>query len=761
MHLFRFFISIRQQFAPHCGRTRLPSAPSRPPPPHLPTSHLQAVIDETKVDDAEAEDNSPLVSVDEDISPMVVPSMAPLEPKRSPTQLVVAPRSLTDGSNGNGSTPSMSSLNGNGSTRSTDGASTSSSTSSFTSTTSDSKKKKKKSAPPETPYVAPSRWDKVKGYSTAQRSFQIWTFAFQFFFKFFLVGRKFTYGKLGMTPERVSARKRELAKWLVEGLVRLGPTFIKIGQQFSTRVDVLSKEFIEELERLQDDVPAFDKELARDIVETSLGRPIREVFSEFSPDPIAAASLGQVHVARLKPQNGETVGEKVVVKVQRPGLKELFDIDLKNVRALAVWFQKVDPKTDGTARDWVAIYDECSRILYQEIDYRQEGANADKFRANFADVEWVKVPEVKWDYTSEKLLVMEYTPGIKINRKAELVAAGVDEKRIARLTVESYLLQILQHGFFHADPHPGNLSVDAATGKIIYYDFGMMGQLRPGVRDGLLKLFYGVYAKDADKCIDALILMGVLIPKPGSDRLAVRRVGEFFLKSFDTRLKEQRDMRVEQGAVYDEDFKGPRSKDEAKQRRKQILENVGEDLLSVAGDQPFRFPAEFTFVARSFTVLDGIGKALDKKFDITEISAPYARELLLEARPMVAKWEEEIKERIERQNRAVKNLFVGPNMIEDVADFTRRVENGDLKLRVRALEAERALGRMALTQKATTTAILASMLVNVGTVLSVAAAAQAATAAFVGAGMFGALTAINLLKVKRLEKKEAGIMGTA
>jgi hypothetical protein len=255
--------------------------------------------------------------------------------------------------------------------------------------------------------------------------------------------------------------------------------------------------------------------------------------------------------------------------------------------------------------------------------------------------------------------------------------------------------------------------------------------------------------------------MGVLIPKPGSDRLAVRRVGEFFLKSFDTRLKEQRDMRVEQGATYDEDFKGPRSKDEAKQRRKQILENVGEDLLSVAGDQPFRFPAEFTFVARSFTVLDGIGKALDKKFDITEISAPYARELLLEARPMVAKWEEEIKERIERQNRAVKNLFVGPNMIEDVADFTRRVENGDLKLRVRALEAERALGRMALTQKATTTAILASMLVNVGTVLSVAAAAQAATAAFVGAGMFGALTAINLLKVKRLEKKEAGIMGTA
>ena len=240
-----------------------------PPPPHLPTSPPPICRrSSTKPKwTTPRPRTTPPSSLSTRISPpMVVPSMAPLEPKRSPTQLVVAPRSLTDGSNGNGSTPSMSSLNGNGSTRSTDGASTSSSTSSFTSTTSDSKKKKKKSAPPETPYVAPSRWDKVKGYSTAQRSFQIWTFAFQFFFKFFLVGRKFTYGKLGMTPERVSARKRELAKWLVEGLVRLGPTFIKIGQQFSTRVDVLSKEFIEELERLQDDVPAFDKELARDIV---------------------------------------------------------------------------------------------------------------------------------------------------------------------------------------------------------------------------------------------------------------------------------------------------------------------------------------------------------------------------------------------------------------------------------------------------------------------------------------------------------------
>ena len=497
--------------------------------------------------------------------------------------------------------------------------------------------------------------------------------------------------------------------------------------------------------------------------------------------------------------------------------------------------------------------------------------------------QWVRVPRVLWDYTSPQVLVMEYVPGIKINRKKELVKQGIDEKQIARLAVESYLIQILRHGFFHAgeaqaesgcmdcdvmynvawmlrwcspyivyiaigdgcttvttapharllprhprsthppplptaDPHPGNVSVDPATGKLIYYDFGMMGQLRPGVREGLLKLFYGVYAKDADRCIDALVQMGVLIPNPGSDRTAVRRVGEFFLKSFETRLDEQRVQREEMGTEYGQEFKKPKSKEEAKMRRKQILEAIGEDLLSVAQDQPFRFPAEFTFVVRSFTVLDGIGKALDKKFDITEVSAPYARGLLLESRPLLKKWEEELKQRAALQNRAVVNLFRGPNMIEDVAGFAQRLERGDLKLRVRratrvdagrlggvgweqahasyvlhmkggrprrpldslrqlavtcgnvpipvchscrALEAERALARVAVTQQATATAIMASMMVNVGTVLAVVPMTAASYAAFGAAAIFGALTAANMLKARNLERKEKQILGAA
>ena len=604
-----------------------------------------------------------------------------------------------------------------------------------------------------TPYKEPGgRWGRFKSYSTFQRTWEIWTFAATFFLKLWLVNQKFSYKKNagGMTEEAVSAKKAALAVWLREGLVRLGPTFIKIGQQFSTRVDVLSPEFIKELEKLQDNVPPFSSDKAVAIVENGLGKKIEEVFEEFDREPIAAASLGQVHVAKLN-------GERVVVKVQRPGLKDLFDIDLKNVRVLAEWLQKVDPKSDGAARDWVAIYDECSRILYQEIDYTLEGKNADRFRTNFESTPWIKVPKVLWEYTTPEVLTLEYVPGVKINRAAELDRMGVDRKLLARRTVEAYLQQLLTYGFFHADPHPGNIAVDAEEGgRLIYYDFGMMGSIPNDVRSGLLELFYGVYKRNVDGCLDALVKMGVLVP--GGDRTAVRRTGEFFLQSFEDRLKEQKEQRTADPSIEDS-FKPQRSKDEAKQRRKQILASIGEDLLVASADKPFRFPATFTFVVRSFTVLDGIGKALDPRFDISEISAPYARELLLEGSPQYAKLQEEWGKRIDLQNRAFVNLFKGPNMIEDVFEVIKQLERGDLKLRVRALEAERAISRVATMQKAMMNAVVASMLVNVGTVLSVSAMSVLSSLSFAGSGVFGLLALVNLIKVRAAEKKEAQLTG--
>jgi len=370
------------------------------------------------------------------------------------------------------------------------------------------------------------------------------------------------------------------------------------------------------------------------------------------------------------------------------------------------------------------------------------------------------VPRVVWEKSASTVLTMEYVPGIKVNRAADLDAAGVDRTLLARRTVEAYLQQLLTHGFFHADPHPGNVAADAVEGgRLIYYDFGMMGTIPGDVRAGLLDLFYGVYQKDPDRCLDALVAMGVLVP--GGDRTAVRRTAQFFLDQFQERLDAQRAEAAANPEKYRESFKGQLSKEEKKAKRKQIISSIGEDLLLASADKPFRFPATFTFVVRSFTVLDGIGKSLDPRFDITEIAAPYARGLLLEAAPQAARARASLARRLATQNRAVKNLFVGPNLIEDISKTVASLERGDLKPRVRALEAERALARVAAMQRVTAAAVVASALVNVGTVCAVSAMAGAAAAAFVAAGGAGVLVVANWLTVAKLEKKEAQLTGAA
>ncbi|MFS8018712.1 putative ABC-type Cd(2+) transporter [Helianthus anomalus] len=460
--------------------------------------------------------------------------------------------------------------------------------------------------------VAPGgRWNRFKTYSTIQRTCEIWGFVLSFLFKAWFNNQKFAY-RGGMTEQKKVQRRKNLAKWLKESILRLGPTFIKIGQQFSTRVDILAQEYVDQLSELQDQVPPFPSETAVSIIEEELGAPVNEIFDYFDFEPIAAASLGQVHRAKLK-------GQELVIKVQRPGLKDLFDIDLKNLRVIAENLQKLDPKSDGAKRDWVAIYDECANVLYQEIDYTKEAENAELFASNFKDLDYVKVPNIYWKYTTPQVLTMEYVPGIKINRIQALDQLGVDRKRLGRYAVESYLEQILSHGFFHADPHPGNIAVDDVNGgRLIFYDFGMMGSISPNIREGLLEVFYGVYEKDPNKVLQAMVQMGVLVPT--GDMTAVRRTAQFFLNSFEERLVAQRKER--EMATAELGFKKQLTKEEKIEKKKQRLAAIGEDLLAIAADQPFRFPATFTFVVRAFSVLDGIGKGLDPRFDITEIAKP-------------------------------------------------------------------------------------------------------------------------------------------
>jgi disease resistance protein RPM1 len=257
---------------------------------------------------------------------------------------------------------------------------------------------------------------------------------------------------------------------------------------------------VEELAKLQDRVPAFSAEKAMSFIENELGAPVSSLFVDFERQPIAAASLGQVHRAILPN------GERVVVKVQRPGLKRLFDIDLGNLKVIAQYFQNSE-SMGGPTKDWLGIYEECATILYQEIDYLNEGRNAERFRRDFRKQHWVKVPQVYWDYSSKKVLTLEYVPGIKVNDVAVLDAGDFDKAKIASLAIEAYLIQILRTGFFHADPHPGNLAVDV-DGSLIYYDFGMMGEIKSFTREKLLEMFYAVYEKDAQKIIQALVALG-------------------------------------------------------------------------------------------------------------------------------------------------------------------------------------------------------------------------------------------------------------
>lgn len=594
------------------------------------------------------------------------------------------------------------------------------------------------------------RWNKFKTYSTIQRTLEIWGFVVSFLIKAWLNNRKFMYPG-GMTEEKKKSKRKVLAKWLKEGLLRLGPTFIKIGQQFSTRVDILAPEYVEQLAELQDQVPPFESETAVKIVEEELGNSVEHVFERFDRDPIAAASLGQVHRARLN-------GEEVVVKVQRPGLKDLFDIDLKNLRVIAENLQKLDPKSDGAKRDWVAIYDECANVLYQEIDYCAEASNAELFAKNFKDFEYVKVPKIYWEHTTPQVLTMEYVPGIKINRIAALDQLGVDRQKLARYAVESYLEQILRHGFFHADPHPGNIAVDDANGgRLIFYDFGMMGSISPNIREGLLEAFYGVYEKDPNKVLSAMVQMGVLVPT--GDMTSIRRTASFFLNSFEERLAAQK-LEKEQ-ATTELGFKKPLSKEEMVEKKKLRLAAIGEDLLAIGVDQPFRFPATFTFVVRAFSVLDGIGKGLDPRFDISEIAKPYALELLQFRQVGVNVFLKEVKKGWERQARAFSNFIRQPERVEKLAEVIERLEQGDLKLRVRTLESERAFKRVATVQDTTGQAILAATCLNLATMLYLNSMKTPATIGFSASALLGLKVLIGLMKIKRLDKQEKLVTGTA
>lgn len=490
------------------------------------------------------------------------------------------------------------------------------------------------------------RWNREK-YSRQRRFIDIWTFVLR------LMGARWLYNKPwsyqgGISDAKKAVRRKALAIWIRETLLDLGPTFIKIGQLFSTRADLFAIEFVEELSKLQDRVPAFSYEQAAVIIQQDLGKSIEELYRSFDPIPLAAASLGQVHRAQLHS------GEEVVVKVQRPGLRKLFEIDLQILKGITRYFQN-HPEW-GKGRDWLGIYEECCKILWEEVDYLNEGRNADSFRRNFRGHDWVHVPRVYWRYASPRVLTLEYMPGIKISHYEALEAAGLDRKVLAQLGAKAYLHQLLNDGFFHADPHPGNIAVNP-DGGLIFYDFGMMGQIKPVTRERLLDTFFGIAQKDGDRVVKSLVELGALAP--ADDMGPVRRSVQYMLDHF-----------------MDKPFE------------EQSVNAISDDLYEIAYDQPFRFPATFTFVMRAFSTLEGVGKGLDPDFNFMEVAKPFAMQLMTNGNSP----DGGLLNELSRQAAQVSTTAFGlPRRIEDTLD---KLERGDLRVRVRSTETDRILRRI-------------------------------------------------------------------
>jgi predicted unusual protein kinase regulating ubiquinone biosynthesis (AarF/ABC1/UbiB family) len=356
------------------------------------------------------------------------------------------------------------------------------------------------------------------------------------------------------------------------------------------------------------------------------------------------------------------------------------------------------------------------------------------------------------DLTTEKVITMEYVPGIKINDIEKIEAAGIDRQDLARKSAESYLTQICRHGFFHCDPHPGNVACDAEEGgRLIYYDFGMMDELKDTTKKGLVDLIFGVYENDPKGVCDSLEQIEVL--NPNSDRVSVEKIARYFLNEFSS------------ASAPEGKYVNQLSKEEQKAIRRKRRAQLGADLFSVGSDVPFKFPPTFTFVFRAFTSLDGIGKGLDEKYDLTKLAQPYLKELIdLRDGNALNSFLLSFGKKVGWRP---QDLYETVSTARNVARMDKtitRMEEGDLKVRVRVLESERAFKRLDLVQKNMANAMAASTMLQVGLLLVAtspvgASLSTTARACLTVAGIFGIQVPIGMLKLKGLDKKIAELKG--
>ena len=483
-----------------------------------------------------------------------------------------------------------------------------------------------------------------------KRAFLIWITLISLLINLWIDNIRFTIFQAKKSEKSRVQIKR--ARCFTNQLIKLGSAFIKIGQLLSARPDLIPNTWIQELSKLQDQVPNFSFAQVEETIKNELGSKFNKI-DQIICDPVGSASLAQVHRATLKD------GKKVVFKVQRPNLKELFIIDLGIMQQIAGLLQK--NKNWSRGRNWVEIAKECRKVLMKELDFNCEAQYAARFRQQFLDDENVEVPEVIWDMSSEKVLCLSYVEGTKISDLEKLKSQEINLSKIAEIGAISYLKQLVNYGFFHADPHPGNLAV-SSEGKLIFYDFGMMGNISNNLQTRLGGMVKAAALRDASSLVSQLQQAGLI--SKDIDVGPVRRLVRLMLK---------------------EALTPPFSPN--------IIEKLSGDLYELVYETPFQLPVDLIFVMRALSTFEGVGRMLDPGFNLVSVTKPYLIELMTSNNQSP----NDLINQFGRQVGELGSKAVGiPKRIDESLE---RLEQGDLQLQIRMGESDRQFKKMFTAQK--------------------------------------------------------------
>lgn len=387
---------------------------------------------------------------------------------------------------------------------------------------------------------------------------------------------------------RVAENQRRRAIQLRELLTYLGPAYIKIGQALSTRPDLVPPLYLEELTLLQDQLPPYPNEIAYQFIEEELGDRPEQIYAEISPHPIAAASLGQVYKGKLK------TGETVAIKVQRPDLRDRITVDLYILRRIATWANK---NIKRVRSDLVGILDEFGSRIFEEMDYIQEGQNAERFAKLYGHLQDVYVPKIYWQYTQRRVLTMEWIVGTKLTQVEAIRDQGIDARYLIEVGVQCSLRQLLEHGFFHADPHPGNL-LGTPDGKLAYLDFGMMSEIKPAQRYGLIEAIVHMVNRDFDGLAHDYIKLEFLTAETDLTPI-IPALAKVFSNTLGASVAELN------------------------------IKSITDQLSSLMYEYPFRVPAYYALIIRSLVTLEGIAINVDPNFKVLSEAYPYVAKRLL------------------------------------------------------------------------------------------------------------------------------------